>query len=107
MMTLQSKIEKKLVEFAELVGREVIVSYDFSNMGTFHLLEDDNHIREVTFRFAINNVAFEPEEPNSGYYKKHFDIGKDWDKLMKYLAEFVVLEKDGKQWDKLKKYLEG
>ena len=106
MMTLQSKIEKKLVELAELVGREIIVSYKFGNMGTFHLLENDDHLKQMDFRFSKNTVAFDSREEHD-YYEENFDIGKDWDKLMNYLAEFVVLEEDGKQWDKLKKYLAG
>ncbi len=80
------------MELAEAAGREVIASYEFGNMGTFHLLEDDVHIVEVIFRFTYNNVGFEPEAagaPNSYYYKKHFEVGRDWNKLMAYLKEFV------------------
>ena len=107
MMTLQSKVEKKLVELAELVGREVIVSYEFGNMGTFHLLENDNHLKQVDFRFNKNSVSLDSREEHDFYYEENFDIGKDWDKLMNYLAKFVVLEEDGKQWDKLKEYIAG
>jgi len=104
-MTLQSKVEKKLVELAELVGREVIVSYEFGNMGTFHLLENDDHLKQMDFRFSKNTVAFDSREEHTVHYEENFDIGKDWDKLMNYLAEFVVIERNGKQWDKLKEYL--
>ena len=105
-MTLQSKIEKKLVELAEAAGREIIVSYEFGNMGTFHLLENDDHLKQMDFRFSKNTVAFDSREEHD-CYEESFDIGKDWDKLMNYLAEFVVVEKNGKQWDKLKEYLAG
>jgi hypothetical protein len=107
MMTLQSKIEKKLVELAELVGREIIVSYKFGNMGTFHLLENDKHLKQVDFRFNKNSVSLDSREEHDYYYEVNFDMGNDWDKLIDYLAKFVVLEEDGKKWDKLKKYIAG
>ncbi len=106
MMTLQSKVEKKLVELASKIpGREVIASYEFGNIGTFHLLEDDVHIRQLDFRFDKNSVSLDSREEHDVYYELNFDIGKDWDKLMKYLAEFV--KENGQDWSKLKKYIEG
>jgi len=105
MMTLQSKVEKKLVELAEAAGREVIVSYHFGNIGTFHLLENDKHIRQVDFRFDKNSVSLDSREEHDFYYELSFDIGKDWDKLMEYITGFVM--GNGQDWSKLKKYIDG
>jgi len=106
MMTLQSKVEMKLEKLASKIpGREVIASYAFGNLGTYHLLEDDVHIRQLDFRFTKNNVSLDSREEHDCYYELSFDIGKDWDKLMKYLSEFV--KANGQDWSKLKKYIEG
>jgi len=105
MMTLQKKVEEKLLELAEATGREVIASYKFGNMGTFHLFEDDVHIRQLDFRFTENTVSLDSREEHDFYYEHSFDIGKDWDKLMEYLSGFV--KENGEDWSKLKKYLDG
>lgn len=91
MRTLQEKVKSLLDEYAEAVNREVIVSHEFANLGTFHLLDENGeHVRQSDFRFAINQVQFEMREPHSYQYKHRFEVGEEWLKLLAYLQAFVT-----------------
>uniref|UniRef100_A0A6M3X5W0 Uncharacterized protein n=1 Tax=viral metagenome TaxID=1070528 RepID=A0A6M3X5W0_9ZZZZ len=86
MITLQEKIEQLLKTYAEAwsQGLQIIASYRYGNIGTYHILEGkDNHIRSVDFDFQENRVEFD------GMDGRSFNIPEDWDELRKYLKELV------------------